>query len=240
MGDGSFYEEMKTLVDHHGAINNPYLDRFAIGRIEQEEFPRFAFEFYQFSRFFPRILVTQLVNTEDEEVAAELTRVLFSELGDGDPRKRHELLYRDFLRSVGLDVGEAIRQPMLPSTRAYIKGMEHLYSSPNRFTALGASFGLENMAIAMWDHLIPGLRIAKERWYPRMDTTYFTFHRELEDSHEEAMERALAAEADAMAAKEKRDFRQGTVKVLDYLEGFWMGLEARRVDVPLLAAARAA
>lgn len=227
----SFYEEMRSYVLRHGAINNPYLDRFRAGTLTDKEFREFAVEFYNFARFFPKILVSQLVNTEDEAVADELTTVLYSELGDGITKKRHELLYRDFLRSVGMDVHEAMTRPMLPSTLVYIDGMEQLYSSGNHAMALGASFGLENMAITMWDHLIPGLtRLQKDR-YPRMDITYFTFHRELEATHEDAMEKAVAAvdgsgsaRAGGMSVQEREDFRCGTKAVLDYLEGFWMGL----------------
>src|SRR5436309_14863286 len=91
----TFYDEMRALVLRHGAINNPYLDRFKTGALTDEEFRRFAVEFYNFARFFPKILVAQLVNTEDEAVADELTTVLYSELGDGRPKNRHELLYRD-------------------------------------------------------------------------------------------------------------------------------------------------
>ncbi len=235
MPNDIFYQEMKHFVVTHGATNNGYLDRFRAGDLSKEEVPAFAFEFYQFSRNFPLILMAQLVNTDDEEVAAELTRVLCSELGDGDPQKRHELLYRDFLRSLGLSIKEAFRQPMMPSTRAYIRGMELLYSSPNRSIALGASFGLENMAIAMWDHLIPGLAIMKRRWYPQMDTTYFEFHRELESTHEDAMERALATQT-GMDPQGAKEFRRGAGKVLDHLEGFWMGLEARRPAIRLVQA----
>lgn len=228
----SFYEEMRDYVLRHGAINNPYLDRFRTGQVTDEEFRKFAVEFYHFARFFPKILVAQLVNTEDESVANELTKVLYSELGDGHTKNRHELLYRDFLRSVGLDVHEAMTRPMLSSTRAYIDGMEELYSSGNHATALGASFGLENMAITMWDHLIPGLTRLRSERYPQMDMTYFTFHRELESTHEDAMEKAVAAvdgtgsvEAGRMSPQEREDFRCGVKAVLDYLEGFWMGLE---------------
>lgn len=231
----TFYEQMRSEVLRHGAINNPYLDRFRLGEMTDEEFREFAVEFYNFARFFPKILVSQLVNTEDEQVADELTKVLYSELGDGQTRNRHELLYRDFLRSVGLNVHEAMTRPMLPSTRAYIEGMERLYSDGNHATALGASFGLENMAITMWDHLIPGLARLKRERYPRMDMTYFTFHRQLESAHEEAMEHAVAAveggtgpDGAGMSEKEKEDFRRGMKAVLDYLEGFWMGLENRR------------
>ncbi|MEP7151141.1 MAG: iron-containing redox enzyme family protein [Nitrospira sp.] len=230
----SFYEQVRADVLRHGAINNPYLTRFRAGDVTEGELQEFAVEFYSFARFFPRILAAQLVNTEDEAVADELTKVLYSELGDGVVKNRHELLYRNFLRSLGIEIHEAMSTPMMPSTRAYIKGMEDLYSSSNHATALGASFGLENMAITMWDHLIPGLTVLKEARRPRMDMTYFTFHRQLESEHEKAMEHAMAAVEGTgcvsnacMSEMEKNDFRLGMNAVLDYLEGFWMGLERK-------------
>ncbi|MEX5215626.1 MAG: TenA family transcriptional regulator [Nitrospiraceae bacterium] len=227
----TFHGEMRESVLRHGAINNPYLDRFKTGEITDQELCEFAVEFYNFARFFPRILAAQLVNTEDEQVADELTKVLYSELGDGETRNRHELLYRDFLRSVGISVHDAMARPMLPSTRAYIDGMDRLYSDGNHAKALGASFGLENMAITMWDHLIPGLTRLRATRHPQMDITYFTFHRQLESTHEEAMEHAVAAVHDTthggMSDQDKADFRSGVTTVLNYLEGFWMGLANR-------------
>lgn len=227
----TFFQEMRNFVLGHGAINNLYLDRFKSGDLTDADLGEFATEFYNFARFFPQILVSQLVNTEDEKVADELTKVLYSELGDGQTHHRHELLYRDFLRSIGIDVHEAMSRPMLLSTRAYIEGMEQLYSDGNHSKALGASFGLENMAITMWDHLIPGLTYLKTSRYPHMDITYFTFHRQLESTHEEAMEHAVAAVQSTtnagMSDQEKNDFRCGVNAVLGYLEGFWMGLERR-------------
>ncbi|MCS6289129.1 MAG: iron-containing redox enzyme family protein [Nitrospira sp.] len=230
----SFYEHVRADVLRHGAINNPYLTRFQAGEVTDREFREFALEFYSFARFFPRILAAQLVNTEDEAVADELTKVLYSELGDGIVKHRHELLYRNFLRSIGIDIHEAMHAPMKPSTRAYIQGMERLYSSRHHARALGASFGLENMAITMWDQLIPGLIQLRQVRYPRMDITYFTFHRQLESEHERAMEHAMEAvggtgmKVDAtMSEEEQKDFRFGMNAVLDYLEGFWMGLERK-------------
>jgi pyrroloquinoline-quinone synthase len=235
----TFYEEMRAEVLRHGAINNPYLDRFQTGALTDEEMRAFAVEFYNFARFFPKILVAQLVNTEDEAVADELTQVLYSELGDGCTKHRHELLYRDFLRSIGIAVHEAMAGTMLPSTRAYIDGMEQLYSSGNHARALGASFGLENMAITMWDHLIPGLETLRRDRYPAMDLTYFTFHRALESTHEEAMAKAVKAIDTApdlasgrMSAAESNDFRSGMITVLDCLEGFWKGLSRVETQAP--------
>ena len=228
----SFYEQVRSDVLRHGAVNNSYLSRFHAGDVTDAELQEFAVEFYSFARFFPRILASQLVNTEDEAVADELTRVLYSELGDGIVKHRHELLYRNFLRSIGIDIRAAMTTPMKPSTRAYIEGMETLYSSGNHATALGASFGLENMAITMWDQLIPGLTFLREDRHPGMDITYFTFHRDLESEHEKAMEHAVEAverggcmSKPSMSDAEKRQFCMGMNAVLEYLEGFWMGLE---------------
>ncbi len=228
----SFYEQVRSDVLRHGAINNSYLTRFRSGDLTDNELHEFAVEFYSFARFFPRILAAQLVNTEDEAVADELTKVLYSELGDGIVKNRHELLYRNFLRSIGVDIHTAMTTAMKPSTRAYIDGMDALYGSGNHATALGASFGLENMAITMWDHLIPGLTALRTERLPQMDITYFTFHRELESQHELAMEHAMEAVGGAgslsnviMSETEQQDFCRGMVAVLDHLEGFWMGLE---------------
>ncbi|MCP9448596.1 MAG: iron-containing redox enzyme family protein [Nitrospira sp.] len=230
----TFHDDMRRVVLAHGAVNNRYLRRFRSGALSDQEFRDFAVEFYNFARFFPQILASQLVNTEDERIADELTRVLYSELGDGNPTHRHELLYRNFLRSVGIDVHLAMTRPMLPSTRAYIEGMQRLYSDGNHAKALGASFGLENMAITMWDHLIPGLTILKASRYPDMDITYFTFHRELESTHEQAMTQAvLAAEHSAghgLPVEDQAAFREGVLAVLNYLEGFWLGLDRLAPD----------
>ena len=229
-----FYRDMRELVLHHGAIHNSYLHWFRQGLASDEELVDFAVEFYNFARFFPKILVAQLVNTEDESVADELTRVLYSELGEGNPENRHELLYRHFLRSIDIDLHQALIRPMMPSTRVYIVGMEELYSSGNHEQALGASFGLENMAITMWDHLIPGLQSLRRERFPRLDLRYFTFHRELESTHEEAMVHAVAAMEGhssvqgSLSIRERQDFQNGVRQVLDFLEGFWMGLEHQR------------
>lgn len=229
----TFHQKMRRLVLEHGAINNSYLDRFRSGDLSDRELKEFASEFYNFARFFPQVLVAQLVNTEDEQIADELTKVLYSELGDGETRQRHELLYRDFLRSLEIDIHDAMTRPMLPSTRAYIEGMERLYSDGNHAKALGASFGLENMAITMWDHLIPGLMHLKTIRHPQLNLTYFTFHRELEQSHEDAMKLAVQAMHDEpgltrLEGRQEQDFQEGVKAVLNYLEGFWMGLENRR------------
>ena len=64
---------------------------------------RFSREFYHFTREWPSILSVLLVNTPDEDDAANLTTILVSDLGDDNPRKRHERLYRSDLRSLKME-----------------------------------------------------------------------------------------------------------------------------------------
>ncbi len=219
----SFATELHERVVRHGAVRNRYLARFERGELSPLEFERFAVQFFAFVKNFPRILATLLANTTDDTAADELATILVSELGDGDPRRRHEYLYHRFLRSIGLDPAEVARRSWLPSTRAYVEGLAELYGSRDYPRALGASFGLEHMAIPMWDQLIPGLQALKGRRsdLEEMDLFYWTFHRDLEQGHEDAMSRTLAN----LAPAGQEPLREGCLAALGLLEGFWLGLE---------------
>jgi pyrroloquinoline-quinone synthase len=220
----SFTHELRDFVLSHGAINNPYLTRFERGELSDEEFNRFAVQFFAFVKHFPRILATLLANTPDDAAADELAKILASELGDGDPKRRHEYLYHKFLRSIGVEPQAAAREPWLQSTRAYIEGLAALYGHADYHVALGASFGLEHMAISMWDQLIPGIqKLKRSRAHlADMATVYWTFHRALEQQHEDSMMKAL----DTVAPDAEESLRAGCAEALSLLEGFWMGLES--------------
>ncbi|HEX5709394.1 MAG TPA: iron-containing redox enzyme family protein [Pyrinomonadaceae bacterium] len=220
----SLTTDLKNYVLQHGAINNPYLDNFKEGNLTEEEFRQFAVQFFAFVKHFPRILATLLANTADDTAADELSMILTSELGDGDPKRRHEYLYHKFLRSIDIDPVDAARAPWLDTTRDYIEGMAELYGHSDYYVALGASFGLEHMAITMWDHLIPGIMKLKkdEPQFANMNTVYWTFHRALEQKHEEAMDNAL----ETVPPEAEASLRDGCRWMLDLLERFWMGLKS--------------
>jgi pyrroloquinoline quinone (PQQ) biosynthesis protein C len=219
----TFTTDLRAFVLRHGAVNNPYLNRFREGHLTDQEFRQFAVQFFFFVKHFPRILAVLLANTPVDEAADELALILTSELGDGNPKKRHEYLYHKFLRSIRLDPVIAARDQRLRSTHEYIEGLASLYAHEDYHVAMGASFGLEHMAISMWDQLIPGIMKLKERIpeFKEMNTVYWTFHRALEEQHEEAMMRAL----DDVPKEAEESLRKGCREVLGLLEGFWMGLE---------------
>ena len=223
ISQSTLHDRMKEIVLAHPAINNDFLRRFSRGEVTDKEFDDFAREFFHFSRTFPAILANLLVNTADEDEAFELTKVLTSELGDGDASKRHELLFRKFLRSIEIDPTRIISEGVKPSTNAYLNGLWRIYGGRDHSKAPGASFGLENMAIPMWDQLLPGPRAVKERRFPHMDIEYFTFHRELESQHEDAMEEVSDIVGKDPASE--KSFESGIREALDLLHGFWVGLE---------------
>lgn len=219
----SFTSELRSFVLEHGAVNNAYLDRFKRGDLTDDEFKQFAIQFFAFCKHFPRILATLLANTPDDAAADELAMILTSELGDGDPKRRHEYLYHKFLRSIGIDPKEAAAAKWLQSTRNYIEGLTALYGHEDYQVALGASFGLEHMAISMWDHLIPGISKLKQMRpsFSKMNTVYWTFHRALEEQHEDAMMRALKD----VPIEVQNSLRHGCTNALNLLEKFWLGLD---------------
>jgi pyrroloquinoline quinone (PQQ) biosynthesis protein C len=229
----SLHTSLRQKVLQHGAVNNPYLDRFQRGELDSRDLEDYAVQFYAFVKQFPRILATLLANTPDTRAADELCIILASELGNGKPSERHEYLYHRFLRSIGLDPKAALKGGMEPETEDFVRGMGELYGHRDYGVALGASFGLENMAITMWDHLLPGLQKLKASpQFKEIDLTYFTFHRELEEEHEDSMEEALAKSSELAVDS----LRYGIDSMLNYLQRMWMGLEkrwhARRGSLP--------
>ena len=93
-------------------------------------------------------------------------------------------MYHRYLRSIGIEPKDAIEKGLEAETWDFVNGMVELYGHKDYGVALGASFGLENMAISMWDHLNPGLQSIKDSGkYKGMDINYFTFHRQLEQEH---------------------------------------------------------
>lgn len=219
-----YYSKVYNFVKRHNATNNNFIDKFSRGEITEDEFIRFSEEFYHFTREWPSILSTLLVNTPDENDAANLTTILVSELGDDDPSKRHELLYRKYLRSIGIEPAEIVKKKQLGTTKAWLDGMRN-YFAGNHFEALGAEFGLENMAIPMWDKILTGFELWKKNnpKYERMDIEYFTFHRALEEKHEEAMEDVLGTHKNDLTVRE--NFEVGAKGILDLEEQFWLGLD---------------
>ncbi len=222
--DGNdFYKTAYGFVKKHSATNNAFIDRFARGEISEDEFMRFSTEFYHFTREWVAILSTLLINTPNEADAENLTTILVSELGDMDPKKRHELLYRRYLRSLGVNPESLVKKQQLTSTKAWLDGMRH-YFSGDYYEALGAEFGLENMAIPMWDKILSGFKtyFAKNGKFSKSDIEYFTFHRELEIHHEEAMEDVLGEHKEDPVARE--NFMKGINGILDLETAFWNGL----------------
>lgn len=220
----NLYQMLREKVIKHGAINNPYLDRFKRGDLNDEDMRDFAIQFYGFVKHFPRILATLLANTPDTKAADELCVILASELGNGRPAERHEYMYQRFLQSIGIDPKQALEHGLEPETEDFVRGMGELYGHRDYGVALGASFGLENMAITMWDHILPGLHSLKATpKFQKMDINYFTFHRQLESQHEDSMESALM-ESTELAVD---SLKYGVDTMLNYLQRMWMGLEKR-------------
>ena len=226
-GKEDFYKTAYGFVKRHSATNNAFIDRFAKGDISESEFLRFSTEFFHFTREWVAILSTLLVNTPDESDAANLTTILVSELGDNDPKKRHELLYRKYLRSIGLRPEDLVKKEQLKTTKAWLDGMRS-YFAGDHFEALGAEFGLENMAIPMWDKILAGFNVyfKKNPKYAKADIEYFTFHRELEIHHEEAMEDVLGTHKDDRDVREQ--FMTGINGILKLETDFWLGLADKR------------
>lgn len=206
--------DVQAYVKAHRALNNEVLKKFGEGNATKEEVLRFSKEFYHLARMYPQFVAHLLSQTPDDTAAKHLGVVLTSELGDGNPALRHELLYRKYMRSIGLKPEEVMKKPISPVTAKLLQEMQSVYESQDSMEGTGAAVAMENYGTPLCHQLVPALKLYKEKYFPSMDMTYFSLHYTLEQEHADTMSQMLE-EVPSYSIEEQRSFRRGMERLMD-------------------------
>lgn len=119
-----------------------------------------------------------------------------------------------------------------PSTLHFCDELARLYGSEDPDVAEGASFAVEHWAAAgFWKQLIAGLEVFKRRHCPELRLAFFTWHDRVEDQHAAHTLDELRQAYQRPDFDEER-FLSGAREMLDAVQVFWDGLDARRRQTP--------
>ena len=91
--------------------------------------------------YFPTFLSRLISVTPALAMQTVISRILWQELGEGDPNKAHETIYIDTMLEAGFDSDSVARATPLESTKKLLKGYEN--SSKNYLSGLGFLYGTE-------------------------------------------------------------------------------------------------
>jgi len=144
-----------------------------------------------------------------------------------------------------LDIGAALcvdfedmgkRRHGCPSTLHFCDALRVLYGSEDTETALAASFAVENWAAAgFWDELVEGWKGFNAKREKRVPVGFWTHHAALEAQHADHTMDELKEVYLAGRIQDEAAFLDTCDEILDAIQVFWDGLDARRLgaDPPL-------
>jgi pyrroloquinoline quinone (PQQ) biosynthesis protein C len=155
-----------------GALNNDFYSIWTSERLSPKQIAIFARNYGEFNRAFPEVLAVMISSTRNVTAQAEYAKTLYSEMGYGDPKKVHSVLFDAWLSELGSKMGGGERLDwaslvsdleVLPETLTLIEGEKRLYGDDNAIAA-GAQLALEWQAYTMLRKLYDGALIYKRFW----------------------------------------------------------------------------
>jgi hypothetical protein len=253
-----FKRDIETELLSHPVIRaNAYPRWFRWGGADERQVADLLIQFSVFSNHFLVVQAKRLVMAATEEGERCARDILMNECGvaldreTGSPEGRrftaanaHINWLREAGDALGLDRRRLGRwSEAHPATRAFLRGLDRTYASPDPMIGAGASFAVESWAAFglgggpqaeaenFWRQLIAGLegfnRARAARGERELPLGFFKYHAELESGHGAAVWRELREGFDSPGFKPRR-FLEGGRKALDAVHAFWEGLDASR------------
>lgn len=134
---------------------------------------------------FPRFLSQLIAAIPDFHTQTAISRILFEELGEGDPKRAHPVIYIETMTDAGFTKDEIIGAPRLPATAALIYGYDE--STAGALSGLGYLYGTETADLAM----VSGIGKAVYRVSQRDELPWVDIHVQQEPGHVDAADEAI-------------------------------------------------
>jgi len=233
-----FLTSLAQSVYDSGALNNAFYDLWTTKRLSLDQIAILVRNYGQFVRAFPEVLSTMIMKTDDVIARTEHAKTLFSEMGYGNVRAVHSVLFDAFFAELGEKLGDRPRlswatvsqaEALLTATTSLIEGEKELYSSDSA-TASGAQLALEWQAYTMLRKLYEGACLYAHLW-ERPDEfheacEYFYVHiGAAEKEHKiESLNGAMQFDTDPASRDRIVD---GFTRHLRLFQEFWSALAAK-------------
>lgn len=223
---------LANSVSTHEALNNKFYDIWMCQKLPIEKIAVFARNYWEFAYRFPEALAVLFLNVNNVIARAEYAKTLYSEMGYGDPKRVHSLLFEEFCKDLSRNLGkedylsiENLKKNycLLPETQSFIDGQKKLYSQEHSI-AVGAQLALEWQAYTMVRKLYEGARNYMSVW-PHQDA----FHESCEFFYvhigtaekEHKQESIIAASKIIEEGGSFEDLLLGFYQHLDLIASFW-------------------
>ena len=145
------------------------------------------------------------------EMKTAISKILYQELGEGNPERAHERIYVSTMKDVGFDEATVSQAPPFEETRRLVQ--RYREASGDRLGALGFVYGTEVADLAM----VSGIGNAVRRVTGAQDLPWVDIHILQEPDHVEQVNEAIEPDFTDRGGERDRGQGRGDVEPLDRL-----------------------
>lgn len=216
-------ESLIAELARHPVNTNRFFEAFRDRTLEAEPFHLFLRQYHFFCKHFVKVLEGLLYRTPVDELdmRVELTKTLYSELGNGRSEHAHITQLERFTSAAGLDPADLQQTQPLPEVAAYLETLDRLFTQADYLVALGAELAVETTAASEFRYFYPGLQ--KYPAFSESDLAFFRSHLEEEQAHSDWL--AEAVRRTARSPEDLAAVSAGAHETADAWHRFWLGLD---------------
>lgn len=124
------------------------LERMNREAFDREAVRRILCQWYHPLHYFPTFLSRHMALSPTLAAKTHVSRIVWQELGEGDPERSHERIYVETMSAIGFSPAEFVNTPMLGATRSLVSAYEDM-SGTDYATSLGFLRATEHADLAM-------------------------------------------------------------------------------------------
>jgi pyrroloquinoline quinone (PQQ) biosynthesis protein C len=167
-----FLTDLARSVYSSAALQNRFYEIWTSRVLATEQLALLARNYGEVVRRFPEALAALIMSTDNVPARVEYAKTLYSEMGCGQARAAHSVLFDAFFTALANQMGAGdedrwagmcASQPLLPETADLIAGEKRLYSLGSA-AAVGAQLALEWQAYTMLSRLYDGACLYRGYW----------------------------------------------------------------------------
>jgi pyrroloquinoline quinone (PQQ) biosynthesis protein C len=167
--------------------------------LDKGQVARFLGQWWHPLHFFPTFLSRLVSNLRDLEMKTAVSKILWEELGEGDPARAHERIYVDTMTAVGFAADAVNAAPALPATERLVQ--RYGEAAGDCWSGLGFLYGTEVADLAM----VSGIGVSVRRVTGEKQLPWVTIHAHQEPGHIASAQDAMPLELSELETRRIHD-----------------------------------
>ncbi len=170
---------------HKRLIHHSFFKEVKTSELTREEVGIFLGQWWHPLHYFPNFLSRTIDQVPMLEMKTAISKILYQELGEGDPERAHERIYIATMAEAGFDRATVAEAEPFEETRRLVQ--RYREASAERLSALGFVYGTEVADLAM----VAGIGNAVRRVSGLKDLPWVDIHVLQEPDHVEQVNEAI-------------------------------------------------